>query len=1117
MINRISSDSRTGRTTGGSGGSGLREQSGSLHSEQTSNGTLSRQTTGESVLDAIQDPDSHVFDTARARIQRCGFRGYFIICLLSSTTISLAAVFLWSDLGCGPACLDFLQDNSKLQPVFAGAMVLVLLALYLLDFFCPPHLPGSYFTLSQSGSGSTLGRACLSVAFVAFIALCFLMAKQLPTLPFVVTIFLCPISVMLLRQATMPRERFTRGPQRESLPSLPPGSASANVGSQHPRLSTQSSMSSVKRKGFEMRMEMLKMLTGEERDQKDFYTAATCSFVLSGFICLTIWIPWAANDSGEFDRQMLAATNREERELVFVRWACPLFVALSNLVFATFTGLRVALNRAYTATDQVRNRLIIGGTKSCMNEEMMNHRINILRTRLESADHSPSAVLKETQDKMQQYLVQHISHMRQLSNIVKSVGCAFVVFLGALYVAFQLTAADSHIAFMVQGFLGAFLLTFMLVTFVSFGRLWQVMKEWLTDLPLWKSAAGVTRKDWAIAFGICLAFPFLPIAVALSAVNQRVRRCRGLCKDKEAEQRCLTERMNDMIASMWEWNWVGVTYWCYVVASVLMIYKMVPVFLNVLLGWMTWAMLDMDFVWICVATFMAGLVLFMLPPIPGPPIYLFGGVVISEKCPWGFWWGSAVCILLCFLLKLTACAMQQKIFGEGLGNMKSVRQTVGVHRPFIRAIEMVLRRPGFSFGKCMILCGGPDWPTSVLAGILRLSLWQCLLGTFPIIFNVVPLTLTGSFYLKRKGEQSEVWVRAGNLMLTVTALVSVVFWVGMGWAIQDVFEREHENLTRAREEYVDLEWLDHRSGLLSAKCVIVWSDLPLWVKVPYVAGAVGLTLVGVAFFWRSALCFGNFKLTDDITALVWFGPDGLIKTPGAIGLGLAGVSYMGLVVYKCWAGRRSRALRRAAEQEVDALEAEWKQQRLEVARTANSSATTPRGFGGSSLPTNFLAVADPKIVETTDAVTSAADVNSMERGEAHTGQEKAGLEGVEDAKKAPTLAIQRTALAVAAQDATKCGAPLTPIQEADVTPTSDVPARGFSNPLMAGLFPTSSGSLGIPPAGDSSVVDVDDVRPCTAGPAHDVEGNSICCSCGDTGSCTGAGGAGTGAGRLHAL
>mmetsp|Transcript_29865 Transcript_29865/g.85520 ORF Transcript_29865/g.85520 Transcript_29865/m.85520 type:complete len:1039 (+) Transcript_29865:141-3257(+) len=1017
--------------SGRSAGSGIQQSTSVLTttSSNTENKSLSRQTTGESVLDAIQDPDSLVFDAAHSRIQRCGFRGYLAACLLVTLSISLLAVYLWSDLGCGPRCLDFLREHSRLQPLFGGVMGFVLLTLYLLDFFCPPHLPEIYCSLSENGS--VLGRFFLCIAFLAFLALCFLLAKQFPTLPFVVTIFLCPVSVMLLRQATMPRERFVRGLSRASSSGGPP------------KLENQGSVGSVKRKGFELRMEMLKMLTGEERDQKDFYLAATGSFVIAGFVCLIVWIPWAANDGGEFNRQMITARGKQERELIFVRWASPLIVATSNFVFASFTGLRVALNRAYTATDQVRNRLIIGGTKSCMNQEMMNHRINMLKTRLEGGEHTPQDVVQQTQDKMQQYLVQHISHMRQLSNIVKSVGCAFGVFLGALYVAFQLTAADSHLAFMVQGFLGAFLLTFMLVVFVSFGRLWQVMKVWLTDLPLWKSAAGLCRKDWAIAFGICLAFPFMPLVLALSALNQRVRCFRGLCKDGEAERRrCLTERVRDMLASMREWNWVRVIFWCYVVATIMMIYKMTPLFLNVLLAWMTWTMRDLDFVWICVATFLAGMVLFMLPPIPGPPIYLFGGVVISERCPWGFWWGSLVCIILCFVLKLTACAMQQKIFGEGLGTMKSVRQAVGVHKPFIRAIEMVLRRPGLSFGKCMILCGGPDWPTSVLAGILRISLRQCLVGTFPIIFNVVPLTLTGSFYLKR--DESQVWVRAGNLMFSLTALISVVFWVGMGWAIQDVFEREHENLTRAKEEYIDLEWLDFRSSLIAAKTVVVWSDLPLGIKVVYVGGAMGLSCVGVAFFWRSALCFGNFKLTDKIQELVWFGNRGLIKTPGVIGLSIAGASYMGLAIYRCWASKRSRRLQALAAKEVDALEVDWKQQRLLEARTATDQPPTPRGFGSSDLPTSSFEVQ----ADFEDAVTSAANINSMELGE--------------EALKVPTLAVQRTSLTAAAREGQRYSGAMTPIQESSPSSTTET-ERGFNtSPLhrdtTSGVVASSSSS-----------------------------------------------------------
>ena len=33
-----------------------------------------------------------------------------------------------------------------------------------------------------------------------------------------------------------------------------------------------------------------------------------------------------------------------------------------------------------------------------------------------------------------------------------------------------------------------------------------------------------------------------------------------------------------------------------------------------------------------------------------------------------------------------------------------------------------LKRPGLDMGKVGILCGGPDWPTSVLTGLLKCKL-----------------------------------------------------------------------------------------------------------------------------------------------------------------------------------------------------------------------------------------------------------------------------------------------------------------------------------------------------------------------------------------------------------
>jgi hypothetical protein len=44
----------------------------------------------------------------------------------------------------------------------------------------------------------------------------------------------------------------------------------------------------------------------------------------------------------------------------------------------------------------------------------------------------------------------------------------------------------------------------------------------------------------------------------------------------------------------------------------------------------------------------------------------------------------------------------------------------------IRAVKKILSKPGMSLEKVYILVGGPDWPTSVLTGILKLKLSQVM-------------------------------------------------------------------------------------------------------------------------------------------------------------------------------------------------------------------------------------------------------------------------------------------------------------------------------------------------------------------------------------------------------
>ena len=48
--------------------------------------------------------------------------------------------------------------------------------------------------------------------------------------------------------------------------------------------------------------------------------------------------------------------------------------------------------------------------------------------------------------------------------------------------------------------------------------------------------------------------------------------------------------------------------------------------------------------------------------------------------------------------------------------------------------------------KVCILVGGPDWPTSVLTGILGLDVFEMLLGSCPILLLIAPTCMAGKLY-----------------------------------------------------------------------------------------------------------------------------------------------------------------------------------------------------------------------------------------------------------------------------------------------------------------------------------------------------------------------------------
>ncbi len=120
-------------------------------------------------------------------------------------------------------------------------------------------------------------------------------------------------------------------------------------------------------------------------------------------------------------------------------------------------------------------------------------------------------------------------------------------------------------------------------------------------------------------------------------------------------------------------------------------------------------MSDLGLGFVTIIMFITGVIMFLLPPVPGVPVYLTLGIVLpAQGHNMMGWVGSiAYSVGVGLLLKLFSSAIQQKMIGEQLANYVKVRQFIGINSTLMKAMRLVLREDGLSVPKVAILIGGP--------------------------------------------------------------------------------------------------------------------------------------------------------------------------------------------------------------------------------------------------------------------------------------------------------------------------------------------------------------------------------------------------------------------------
>jgi len=326
-----------------------------------------------------------------------------------------------------------------------------------------------------------------------------------------------------------------------------------------------------------------------------------------------------------------------------------------------------------------------------------------------------------------------------------------------------------------------------------------------------------------------------------------------------------------------------------------------------------------DWHWLAVSgmMFVIGISLFLLPPVPGVPIYFICGLMLVGVCEqdndgneiMGLYGGTIYAIALGLALKLTACSLQQKMIGETFKQNVGIRQMCNVNSDLMRTMKVILGRPGLSIAKCSILIGGPDWPTSVLCGIMGLDLLPILVGTLPILLLITPTVLSGLFvFLTDRyawaGTLSTVCLSATGMAQSGSMIVAAFY---LEQAVKDC--KDEIATMPIDQEVADADERQKSIDKKFAKCT-QWEKLPTTQRFNLLSAVLFMQVSCYLTMLGSEYCFATFEMTSDISDLGSGNPLlNLVLGPGWAAIALFVVSSLQLYAFGRWAGGQVSAFK----------------------------------------------------------------------------------------------------------------------------------------------------------------------------------------------------------------
>jgi membrane protein DedA with SNARE-associated domain len=377
--------------------------------------------------------------------------------------------------------------------------------------------------------------------------------------------------------------------------------------------------------------------------------------------------------------------------------------------------------------------------------------------------------------------------------------------------------------------------------------------------------------NWDVTKAAVLGAMMMPLTMFFAAnmLKQKVDRCRGFAVEPENWFTSFGQNIANTIKT---WRWTPVLIWLCLLSELFFTFQVgVTKATYVFLSWLNTMLADVSFGIVLILMFLVGNLMFLLPPVPGLPVYVFAGILIGEKGyqdpSIGLWGGCGIAIVLCLFTKLCACTGQYMI-GYFLGQYVKVQQLIQVDKVGTRAVELIVKSKGLNLNKVSVLVGGPDWPVSVSCGIMKVNIPQMLLGTIPVLALMTPCVLAGACLGRVTLGEESMWGTWAKVFTALAALVNAAAGAYAVYAISETVKVHGEELAKPRPDHERVEALTAKEKAFNDKYdeVTSWGALTTYWRVVLCIGTAFLYWSNFFFVMLKERCFRPFAVSSKIDA-----------------------------------------------------------------------------------------------------------------------------------------------------------------------------------------------------------------------------------------------------------